>query len=63
MGGALNLLYTEPRRKSSKLHQIALASQVEPFADGMLNLVKIRLMSSEQPCGPQHEVLPGSSHC
>lgn len=36
--------YWGARGKRSKLHQIALTSQVEPFADGMLNLVKIRLM-------------------
>lgn len=61
MGGVLIVYKAEKKR--SKLHQIALTSQVEPFADGMLNLVKIKLMSSERHPGPQHELLPGSIHC
>lgn len=55
--------YWGAKRKCSKLHQIALTSQVEPFADGMLNLVKIRLMRSARHPGPWHEMLPGSVHC
>lgn len=63
MGGALKSLYTVAGRKAGKLHQIALTSQVEPFADGKLNLVKIRLMGTERYPEPQHEVPPVSVHC
>lgn len=55
--------YWGAQRKCSKLHQIALTSQVEPFPDGMLNLVKIRLMRSARHPGQRHAMVPGNVHC
>lgn len=55
--------YWGAQRKCTKLHQIALTSQVEPFADGMLNLVKIRLMRSARHPAQRHAMLPGCVHC